>query len=120
MRLIDEFGSRLKICVINLPWCYLPGYEKYLVGDALKLERHMLFVNNEEVNLFDYLRAQREFREPCDGCTRRIFCGGFYKMDDVPEPEWLISPADLVRPIDEHCHAPHPSAQRLPVALPKS
>ncbi len=99
MRTIDRFGSEMKICVINLPWCFLPGYEQYLVGDLLKLERHMLFVNNEEVNLFEYLRAQREYSSECEGCTRRIFCGGFYRMDDVPEPTWLIAPEDLVRPI---------------------
>jgi MoaA/NifB/PqqE/SkfB family radical SAM enzyme len=99
MRTIDRFRDRMKISVINLPWCFLPGYEQFMLGDLLKLERHMLFVNNEEVNLFEYLRAQREYREECEGCTRRVFCGGFYRMDDVPEPEWLIEPADLVRPI---------------------
>jgi MoaA/NifB/PqqE/SkfB family radical SAM enzyme len=101
MRTIDRFRDRMKICVINLPWCCLPGYEQFVAGDLLKLERHMLFVNSEEVNLFEYLRAQREHRPICEGCTRRIFCGGFYKLDDVPEPQWLIEPADLVRPIAE-------------------
>jgi MoaA/NifB/PqqE/SkfB family radical SAM enzyme len=109
MRVIDEFHERLKICVINLPFCFMPGYEAYLMGDLLKLERHMLFVNNEEVNLFEYLREQREYREVCAGCTRRIFCGGFYKMDDVPEPEWLIAPQDLLRPIAERGLTPHPA-----------
>jgi MoaA/NifB/PqqE/SkfB family radical SAM enzyme len=99
MRVIDEWHERMKLSVINLPWCFMPGYEKYLVGDLLKLERNMLFVNNEEVNLFEYLRGQREHRTQCEGCTRRAFCGGFYRMHDVPEPEWLIAPSDLVRPI---------------------
>ena len=108
MRVIDEYKDRIRFCVINLPWCYMPGYEGFLMGDLLKLERHMLFVNNEEVNLFEYLREQREYREQCTGCTRRVFCGGFYKMDDVPEPEWLIEPADLVRPIDEDGLTAHP------------
>jgi MoaA/NifB/PqqE/SkfB family radical SAM enzyme len=99
MRVIDEWHERMKLCVINLPWCFMPGYERFLVGDLLKLERHMLFVNNEEVNLFEYLRAQREHREPCSACERRVFCGGFYRMHDVPEPTWLVSPEDLVRPI---------------------
>jgi MoaA/NifB/PqqE/SkfB family radical SAM enzyme len=111
MRMIDAWKDRLKICVINLPWCYMPGYEQFLTGDLLKLERHMLFVNNEEVNLFEYLREQREYRDVCHGCTRRIFCGGFYKMDDVPEPEWLIEPQDLVRPIAGRGLTPHPREQ---------
>nr|HMR06979.1 hypothetical protein [Polyangiaceae bacterium] len=65
----------------------------------LKLERHMIFVDNEEVNLFEYLKSEREFREECTPCPRRIFCGGFYRTQDVAEPTWLIEKADLVRPI---------------------
>lgn len=108
MRMIDEYGDRMNVQVINLPWCYLPGYERYLMGDLLKLERHMLFVNNEEVNLFQYLREQRQHEPQCASCTRRIFCGGFYRLTDNPEPTWLIEPADLVRPIQEDGLTAHP------------
>ena len=99
MRLIDALGARMKIQVINLPFCFMPGYEDNLMGDMLKLERHMLFVNNDEVNLFEYLRERRVKKEVCAGCPHAIFCGGFYELDDVPEPTWLIQPEDLVRPI---------------------
>lgn len=101
MGVIDRWQDRMKLSVINLPWCFMPGYERFVVGDLLKLERHMLFVDNEEVNLFEYLRGQREYRAQCADCTRRVFCGGFYRMDDVPEPEWLIEPEALLRPIDK-------------------
>ncbi|MCC6214727.1 MAG: radical SAM protein [Polyangiaceae bacterium] len=111
MRMIDAWGARVRIQVINVPWCYLPGYEAHTRGDLLKLERHMLFVNNEEVNLFEYLREQREHRAECEGCPRRVFCGGFYRMEDVPEPEWLVAPEDLVRPIAERGLTAHPRAQ---------
>ncbi|MFT3769696.1 MAG: radical SAM protein [Minicystis sp.] len=99
MKVIDQFEDRLKFQVINLPFCFMPGYERYLMGDMLKLERHMLFVNNEEVNLFDYLRERRARKPVCEGCPHSIFCGGFYELEDVPEPKWLISPEDLVRPV---------------------
>jgi MoaA/NifB/PqqE/SkfB family radical SAM enzyme len=99
MRVIDEFEDRIKFQVINLPFCFMPGYERYLMGDMLKLERHMLFVNNEEVNLFDYLRERRVRKPVCEGCPHSIFCGGFYELEDVPEPTWLIKPEDLLRPI---------------------
>jgi MoaA/NifB/PqqE/SkfB family radical SAM enzyme len=99
MALIDAFDDRMKLKVINLPFCFMPGYERYLMGDMLKLERHMLFVNNEEVNLFEYLRARRVKRGVCAGCPHAIFCGGFYELDDIPEPTWLLRPEDLVRPI---------------------
>lgn len=99
MRVLDEWGDRMKLQVINLPWCFLPGYERFLAGDLLKLERHVLFVNDEGVNLFEYLRTQRHYEPRCGTCTRKVFCGGFYRLSDVPEPEWLIEPGDLVRPI---------------------
>ncbi len=99
MKVISEFEDRIKFQVINLPFCFMPGYERYLMGDLLKLERHMLFVNNEEVNLFDYLRERRVRKPVCEGCPQSIFCGGFYELEDVPEPTWLVKPEDLVRPI---------------------
>ena len=99
MRVIDRWKDRMKIQVINLPFCFMPGYEAHLEGDLAKLGRHMVFVNNETVNLAAYL-AERRTREPiCEGCAHACFCGGFYQLDDAPEPPWLIAPEDLVRPI---------------------
>jgi MoaA/NifB/PqqE/SkfB family radical SAM enzyme len=97
MRVIDAWRDRLKFQVINLPFCFMPGYEEFLAGDLLKLERHMIFVNNDEVNLFEYLRERRSKKPVCKGCPHDVFCGGFYELDDVPEPTWLIAPEDLVR-----------------------
>lgn len=108
MRVIDEFEDRIKFQVINLPFCFMPGYERYLMGDMLKLERHMLFVNNDEVNLFDYLRERRVRKPVCESCPHSIFCGGFYELEDVPEPTWLISPQDLIRPIARDVPRPNP------------
>lgn len=101
MRVIDAWKGRMKLQVINLPFCFMPGYEEHLSGDLLKLERQMLFVNNEEVNLSAYLRERRVKKPVCDGCEHAVFCGGFFEMDDVPEPPWLVREEDLVRPIAE-------------------
>jgi len=96
---IDGWSGRMKIQLINLPFCFLPGYETYMTGDLQKLERHMVFVNNESVNLAGYL-AERRVRKPvCEPCPHAVFCGGFYELDNVPEPPWLISASDLVRPV---------------------
>lgn len=97
MRVIDAWHDRMKLQVINLPFCFMPGYERYMLGDMLKLARHMVFVNNEDVNLADYL-AERRVRKPvCAPCPHRSFCGGFYELEDVPEPAWLVTPESLVR-----------------------
>jgi MoaA/NifB/PqqE/SkfB family radical SAM enzyme len=107
MRVIDKWKDRIKFQVINLPFCFMPGYEEFLMGDMLKLERHMLFVNNEEVNLFEYLRERRVKKPVCASCPHAIFCGGFYELEDVPEPTWLVRPEDLVRPINRDVPRPH-------------
>jgi len=99
MGVIDEWRDRMKLQVINLPFCFMPGYEEFMVGDLQKLSRHMIFVNNEGVNLADYL-AERRVRKPvCEPCPHRSFCGGFYELEDVPEPPWLVSADSLVRPV---------------------
>ncbi len=107
MRVIDKWKDRIKFQVINLPFCFMPGYEEFLMGDMLKLERHMLFVNNEEVNLFEYLRERRIKKPVCETCPHAIFCGGFYELDDVPEPTWLVRPEDLVRPVASEVPRPY-------------
>jgi MoaA/NifB/PqqE/SkfB family radical SAM enzyme len=95
MRVIDEWRDRMKFQVINLPYCFMPGYEDLLTGDLMKLQRHMFFVNNERVNLFEYLRERRRHEEACHGCPHKIFCGGFYDMTDAPEPPWeFVAPAE--------------------------
>ena len=97
---ISRWEDRIKFQVINLPFCFMPGKEHYLMGDLLKLERHMVFVNNEDVNLFEYLKERRHYTEVCESCPHKIFCGGFYKLEDVPEPAWVVEPAQVYAPLD--------------------
>jgi hypothetical protein len=49
--------------------------------------------------LFEYLRERRTKKPVCDTCPRAVFCGGFYELDNVPEPTWLVTPEDLVKPV---------------------
>lgn len=96
---IDRFGDRMRIQVINLPKCFLPGYEAYCQGDVGKLDRRMVFVNNDDVNLARYLAERRTKKPVCEGCVHAVACGGFYEMDDAPEPPWTFSAEDVVRPL---------------------
>jgi MoaA/NifB/PqqE/SkfB family radical SAM enzyme len=98
---MDAWAGKIRFQVINLPFCFMPNHTHLMQGDLAKLERHMAFVNNETVNLAEYL-AERRVRKPvCKTCPHACFCGGFYELDQVPEPPWLIAPEDLVRPIDD-------------------
>jgi MoaA/NifB/PqqE/SkfB family radical SAM enzyme len=87
-RIIDAWHPRMRIGVVNLPFCFMPGYEAFLAPDVGKLERNMVFVNDEEVNLAAYLAARRVRRPPCEPCPHASCCAGFYEMDDAPEPPW--------------------------------
>jgi MoaA/NifB/PqqE/SkfB family radical SAM enzyme len=77
-QLIDQFGDRIKFQIINLPLCYLPGYEEYGLSDIGKLQRHMIFVSMDDVNLFDYLQSRRRHEAACGSCLFSIACEGFY------------------------------------------
>jgi MoaA/NifB/PqqE/SkfB family radical SAM enzyme len=99
MQVIDALGDRMRFQVINLPQCFMPGYEQWNHGDIGKLDRRMVFVNNEDVNLARYLAERRTRKPVCDACMHSVACGGFYELDDVPEPRWRIEPDDLVRPL---------------------
>ena len=105
MRVIDRFRDRMKFQIINLPFCFMPGYEEFMMGDLLKLERHMIFVNNETVNLASYLAERRTKKPVCETCPHGVFCGGFYELESAPEPPWLIAPEDLLRPARVHARS---------------
>lgn len=115
---IEAWRARMKVQVINLPYCFLPGLEDHLQGDLGKLERHMAFVNNEVVNLAAYLAERRTRRPVCATCPHACFCGGFYELDEVPEPPWVIDEGDLERPLDDpRRHESVPSGFRERVRL---
>ncbi|MCX4243626.1 radical SAM protein [Paraliomyxa miuraensis] len=101
IEVIDEYRDRVKFQVINLPFCFMPNHTELLQGDLAKLSRQMVFVNNETVNLGEYLAARRTRKPQCASCPHACFCGGFYELDRVPEPPWIIAAEDLVRPIDD-------------------
>ncbi|MFH1531579.1 MAG: radical SAM protein [Pseudomonadota bacterium] len=79
--LLDRWRDRLAIQVINLPFCSLPGYEDFLASDVGKLSRRMLFVTQEEVNLFEYLAGTRTRDAECEGCLLLGGCDGKYLFD---------------------------------------
>lgn len=84
MQLIDRFGDKIRFQIINLPLCFLPGYEEYGLSDIGKLQRHMIFVSMDDVNLFDYLQSRRRHEKKCETCLMSTACEGFYFWPD----EW--------------------------------
>ncbi|MBI5607919.1 MAG: radical SAM protein [Deltaproteobacteria bacterium] len=82
MALIDRYGKDIRFQVINLPMCFMPGYEEYGLSDIGKLQRHMLFVSMDDVNLFDYLQSRRRHEDKCKNCLYSIACEGFYYWPD--------------------------------------
>jgi MoaA/NifB/PqqE/SkfB family radical SAM enzyme len=79
---IDRFGDDLRIFVVNAQFCLFPGYEHHLLGDLQKLGRTMVFVTDEEVNLFEYLASRRIRDERCEACPHGLVCEGFYAFTE--------------------------------------
>ena len=80
--ILDKYSEKINIKIINLPYCYLKGYEKYLIQDVLKKERNMVFIGQEERNLADFLSSKRYKDTECDSCVYNIICGGKWKFDN--------------------------------------
>jgi len=99
MRVMDEWGDRIKFQIINLPFCFMPGYEQHMMGDLLKIQRHMVFINNIDVNLFEYLKEQRGYQEECNGCPHKSFCGGFYELKNTKQAPWEVTEEDTRAPL---------------------
>jgi MoaA/NifB/PqqE/SkfB family radical SAM enzyme len=83
-RVLDRFGSRMTIFIVNAQFCQLPGYEAYLAADVQKLGRTMVFVTDQEVNLFDYLASRRVRRDVCRDCAYALVCEGFFEFGEGP------------------------------------
>jgi len=81
---VERFGKRIRIQVINLPYCFLPGLESHLASDVGKRERDMVFVTDEGVDLYEYLATKRVRRDVCAPCEWATLCDGFYTFDDAP------------------------------------
>jgi MoaA/NifB/PqqE/SkfB family radical SAM enzyme len=88
-RVIDGYGDRLAIEVRDLPYCQLPGYERFVEGDPGMLSHRRFTTNTDRVHLAQYVADQR-VREPvCLSCPHAVFCGGFYDTSGAPDPAWI-------------------------------
>ncbi len=82
-RVLDRYAGRMRIQVVNAQFClFPPEYEPHLVADTQKLGRIMVFVTEEEVNLFKYLAARRRRQPECEACPYVPVCDGFYEFGD--------------------------------------
>jgi hypothetical protein len=100
MKVIEAWKDKMKFQVINLPFCFMPGYEDYILGDLMKIQRHMVFVNNADVNLYEYLKERRSYAPECMSCPHKVFCGGFYDLDECTEPPWefdIMDPDEVLK-----------------------
>lgn len=75
---INDYWYNIQL--INLPFCYMEGFEKHVMWDVNKMERDMLFVGERPSNLYDYLSLERQKNKKCDNCIYSIICDWFYKF----------------------------------------
>jgi hypothetical protein len=90
----------MKFQVINLPFCFMPGYERFLAGDlAASSAAHGVRQQRDREPRGLPGRAPRPHRR-LRAVSARAFCGGFYRLDDAPEPPWIVSAESLVRRVE--------------------
>ncbi len=85
---VERWAGSLQVGIVNLPLCQLPGHEALVAPDLGKRQRHMVFVNDEEVNLAAYLAERRVRRPECAPCPFAACCAGFYELPEEPEAAW--------------------------------
>lgn len=97
-RVIELFKNKMAINVINLPFCFMEGYEEYAIKDVGKAVRNMLFVSGELVNLSDFLGEKRFKNGKCDQCRFTDVCKGFWDYGDNPltKKPYLIHMLDVI------------------------
>ena len=77
-RVLERYRESMRLYVVNGQPCLFPGLERFVLADLQKLGRTMVFVWDEEVNLFSYLGERRVRVAACDGCAHSLSCGGFF------------------------------------------
>lgn len=80
---VSEFSSRFTFQIVNAPFCLLPGLEDIVGQDLGKLARNMVFVTDEEVNLYEYLAQSRKRIPDCKSCLYSVICDGIYDFSEV-------------------------------------
>lgn len=78
--ILRKYSKKIDINIINLPFCFLPHFEKYLVSDIFKSNRNMVFIGKEESNLADFLGSKRYKDKDCLSCIWNIICNGKWKF----------------------------------------
>lgn len=79
---IDRYRDRMQVLVVNAAFCQLPGYEEFLAADVQKMGRTMVFVTDEEVNLFEYLAGRRVRVPECATCAWALICEGRFQFPE--------------------------------------
>ena len=76
VEVIKRFKDRMQIQVVNAEPCLFEGFEDFVAQDTQKMGRIMVFVSEEEVNLFRYIATKRKRVEKCFSCPYTMICEG--------------------------------------------
>lgn len=94
-RIIERYGERSRIFVVNAQPCLFPGLERYVLADLQKLGRTMVFVWDEQVNLGNYLGERRVRVPECATCAHSLGCGGFFDFGREYAPPIPVEAANV-------------------------
>lgn len=76
---IDQFKDVAQIKVHFIPFCYMQGYEEFLMKESNKFDRQVINHSGYEYNIGEHLAQGSTKRDVCTGCKYNLQCMGFYE-----------------------------------------
>ena len=76
---LRKYGPGLRINVHFIPYCYLPGFEKYLEQESCKHDRLVVHYKGFEYNIGKHLQKGCVKIAKCRKCPYTKKCPGFFK-----------------------------------------
>lgn len=75
---LERYGKVADIRVHFIPFCFMKGYEKYLLKEALKFDRYVLNYRGFGYNIGEHLQKGAVKTEKCKKCKYNNKCTGFF------------------------------------------
>ncbi len=75
---LEKYGSLIDIRVHFIPFCCMEGFEKYLLKEAVKLDRYVLNYMGFGYNIGEHLQEGALKTKKCKNCNYNDKCVGFF------------------------------------------
>jgi MoaA/NifB/PqqE/SkfB family radical SAM enzyme len=75
---LDKYGRKVKICIDGVPYCQLPGYEKYVLNEVFKKDSFIVDSSGNVSNRLEAVNLLSAKAKGCSLCSFEHSCPGFF------------------------------------------